>query len=113
MVAACGKDRTIYLVNVRIPESEETAINRTLAECANNYDNVHLINWNALSEGQGDWLYPDGEHLTPTGQPIYVDMIVGAIYDEFLARGGTVTSRDSTQTVENTGKSVVVDNTAG
>lgn len=113
MVAACGKDRTIYLVNVRIPESEETAINRTLAECANNYDNVHLINWNALSEGQGDWLYPDGEHLTPTGQPIYVDMIVGAIYDEFLAHGGTVTSRDSAQTVENTGKSVVVDNTAG
>lgn len=113
MVAACGKDRTIYLVNVRIPESEETAINRTLAECANNYDNVHLINWNALSEGQGDWLYPDGEHLTPTGQPIYVNMIVDAIDEEFVARGGAVTRRDQAQTVENTGKSVVVDNTAG
>ncbi len=113
MIAACGKDRTIYLVNVRIPESEETAINRTLAECANNYDNVHLINWNALSEGQGDWLYPDGEHLTPTGQPIYVNMIVDAIDEEFVARGGAVTRRDEAQTLENTGKSVVVDNTAG
>jgi peptidoglycan/LPS O-acetylase OafA/YrhL len=113
MVAACGKERTIYLVNVRIPESEEAGINRTLAECANNYDNVHLINWNALSEGQSDWLYPDGEHLTPTGQPIYVNMIVDAIDEEFVERGGTVTRRDSSEAMENTGKSVVVDNTAG
>ena len=111
MISACGPDRIVYLVNVRIPEIEETQINRTLAEAVNNYDNVHLINWHALSEGNGDWIYPDGEHLTPTGQPIYINMLVDAIADDFTAAGGTITRKIEGQTVQGTGMSVVVDNT--
>ena len=107
MVEACGPDRVIYLINVRIPESEETQINRTIAECVNKYDNVHLINWHALSDGQSDWLYADGEHLTPTGQPIYVNMIVDAIYETYADLGGTITRRSSGSTGTNTGVSVV------
>lgn len=112
MIAACGPDRIIYLVNVRIPESEQEQINNTIAEGVNKYDNVHLIDWHGLSEGQSDWLYGDGEHLTPTGQPIYINMLVEAIEDDFTANGGTV-SRKGEQTDDvDTGVSVVYDNTA-
>ena len=112
MVEACGKDRIIYLVNVRIPESEQGIINRRISECVAKYDNVHLINWNALSEGHSnDWLYPDGEHLTPTGQPIYISNIVDAISEDFADMGGTITRRNGSETPEGTGLSVVVDNT--
>ncbi|MBP3893423.1 MAG: acyltransferase [Atopobiaceae bacterium] len=113
MVEACGKDRIVYLVNVRIPESEQGIINRRISECVAKYDNVHLINWNALSEGHGnDWLYPDGEHLTPTGQPIYISNIVDAISEDFADIGGTITRRNGSETTEGTGLSVVVDNTS-
>lgn len=111
MIAACGPDRIVYLVNVRIPESEQEQINRTISECVSQHDNVHLINWNALSEGQSEWIYPDGEHLTPTGQPIYINMLVDAITDDFVAAGGTVTRKGEETSNEATGTSVVVDNT--
>ncbi len=109
MIAACGSDRIIYLVNVRIPESEQEQINNTISEGVAKYDNVHLINWHALSEGQSDWLYADGEHLTPTGQPIYVNMLVEAIKDDFVANGGTVTRKGEATSDVDTGASHVVD----
>ena len=95
MIQACGPDRIVYLVNVRIPESEQEQINQALARAATRYDNVHLIDWHALSEGQGEWIYPDGEHLTPTGQPIYIGMLVDAIAQDFADAGGTITRMNS------------------
>ncbi len=109
MISACGPDRIIYLVNVRIPESEQTQINRTLAASAKAHDNVHLIDWYAESDGKGDWIYPDGEHLTPTGQPEYVNLIVRSIADDFAGIGGTVTRRSEDKATA-TGKSVVEGN---
>ena len=90
LIEACG-DRHVYLVNVRIPESEQERINKQIASFAKKYDNVSLIDWYAFSEGHDDWIYPDGEHLTPEGQPYYVDLITNAIAKDFAADGGTVT----------------------
>jgi len=113
MVEACGPDRIVYLVNVRILASEQTIINRRISECVAKYDNVHLINWHALSEGHtSDWLYPDGEHLTPTGQPIYINNIIDSISEAFADAGGTITRRTGNESQEGSGKSVVVDDTA-
>ena len=111
MVAACGSDRTIYIVNVRIPESEETAINQSLAACVSRHDNVHLIDWHALSYNGADWIYPDGEHLTPTGQPIYIGMLADAVASDIATIGGTVTTRTAGESVEGSGMSVVTDTT--
>ena len=113
MVAACGPDRSIYLVSVRIPESEEAQINQSLHDCADRHENVKLIDWYAASEGMSDWLYPDGEHLTPTGQPEYVSILVEAIIDDFEASGGTVVRRGEDTQGEGAGQMVVVDPTAG
>lgn len=113
MVASCGSERTVFLVNVRIPESEEAAINRTLAQCASSHDNVHLIDWHALSGGQDEWLYPDGEHLTPTGQPIYINMLVEAVGKTFVDHGGTIERKDASGQQEGSGLSVVTDELSG
>lgn len=91
LIEACG-DRHVYLVNVRIPEVEQDQINKQIARFAESYDNVTLIDWYSYSEGHDDWIYPDGEHLTPEGQPHYVDMITNAIAKDFAADGGTVTA---------------------
>ncbi len=90
LIESCGK-RHVYLVNVRIPEVEQEQINKQLAKFAKEYDNVELIDWYSFSEGHDDWIYPDGEHLTPEGQPHYVDMITNAIAKDFKDGGGTVT----------------------
>ena len=91
LIKACG-DRKVYLVNARILASEVTQINNTLAKFAKKYDNVELIDWYSYSDGHVDeWIYPDGEHLTPTGQPYYVDMITNAIAKDFVEAGGTAT----------------------
>lgn len=91
LIESCG-DRHVYLVNVRIPEVEQEQINTTLDAFAAKYDNVTLIDWYSYSEGHDDWIYPDGEHLTPEGQPYYIDMITNAIAKDFVADGGTVTA---------------------
>jgi hypothetical protein len=88
LIEACGK-RRVYLVNVRIPEVEQEQINKQIARFAKDYDNVTLIDWYSYSEGHDDWIYPDGEHLTPEGQPYYVDMITNAIAKDFVEDGGT------------------------
>ena len=53
-----------------------------------------LIDWHALTESYNDWIYPDGEHLTPSGQPVYIDMLLDAIYQDFTDNGGTITRRN-------------------
>ena len=90
LIEACG-NRHVYLVNVRIPEVEQKQINEQIAKFAKKYDNVELIDWYSYSEGHDDWIYPDGEHLTPEGQPKYVDMITNAIAKDFVDGGGTAT----------------------
>lgn len=97
LIEACG-DRKVYLVNVRIPEIEQEQINETIARYADMYDNVTLIDWYGYSEGHDGWLYADGEHLTPEGQPEYVDMISNAIAKDFVLAGGTVVGEDGTST---------------
>lgn len=88
MIEACG-DRHVYIINVRIPEVEQEQINAQLDRMAQKYDNVELIDWYGYSEGHTDWIYEDGEHLTPEGQPHYVDMITNAIAKDFVEDGGT------------------------
>lgn len=112
MIEACGPDRIVYLVNVRIPGSEEARINSTLADGAARHDNARLIDWHALSEGSTAWIYPDGEHLTPAGQPVYVDLIANAIASDFEANGGTVSHRSDDDQAQGSGRSVVTDDTA-
>lgn len=95
LVEACG-DRAVYLVNVRIPDREQTQINESIERVAAKHDNAQVIDWYSASEGHDDWIYQtDGEHLTPEGQPHYIDLITNAIKRDFVERcGGSVFSEE-------------------
>jgi hypothetical protein len=94
LIEACGK-RHVYIVNVSIPEVEEAQINETIDRFVAEYDNVTLIDWHSLCEGhESEWLYADETHLTPEGQPVYVDMITNAIAADYVAEGGEVVASE-------------------
>ncbi len=97
LIEACG-NRHVYLVNVRIPEVEQEQINNTINRFVEEYDNATLIDWYGYSEGHDDWIYPDGEHLTPEGQPHYVELITNAIAKDFAKDGGKVLAEGETTT---------------
>lgn len=98
LVEACG-DREVFLVNARILANERVQINKGIDDCAKRHDNVHVIDWFSVSNEHDDWFYADGEHLTPEGQPVYVDTITNAIAEEFAKAGGTVLGEDDADEV--------------
>ena len=106
--------RTLYLVNVHIPEVEEAQINEILADFAEQYDDVKLIDWNAESEGHDDWFYDDETHLNEKGQPRYGELIANAIAKDFALAGGEVLTEEEAEdaNVKSTGGSLVIDPTA-
>lgn len=108
------KDRTLYLVNVHIPEVEEEQINETLDDFTSRYDNVKLIDWHAASENHDEWFYDDDTHLNEKGQPAYINVIANAIAEDFSEVGGKVLSEEDAEDedIEVTGGTVVYDPTA-
>ncbi|WP_102379831.1 acyltransferase family protein [Raoultibacter timonensis] len=79
LVAEVGENRQIYFITARAPESWIDATNAALAAAADRYENVHLIDWSALSAGQESYFDGDGTHLTEEGARVYVDMIKQAL----------------------------------
>ena len=90
MVEACG-NREVYLVNIKVPESIEGPINRLLEDCAERYDNVHIIDWNSLVANHMDeYLWGDKTHLKPNGAEPYVNLLANSIAPGFAKKGGYV-----------------------
>ncbi len=113
LVELCD-DREVFLVNARTLDVECEQINETIDRCAKRHNNVHVIDWHDLAVDEDDWFYTDGEHLTPDGQPEYVDFIAHEIAEAFVENGGTAESlRDAKRSgYEGAGGSKVVDPTA-
>ncbi len=104
------EDRTLFIVNVRIPETEEEQINNILAKFAKNNDNVELIDWHSYSDEHDNWFYADATHLDSKGQEPYVNLITHAIAEKFEESGGEVLTEDEAEEKGVTaGKSLVVD----
>jgi hypothetical protein len=66
-----GANRTVYLVNVKIPRWYRSFQNQQLAACAERRANTVLVNWFLQSRDHPSWFATDGFHLTPTGQARY------------------------------------------
>lgn len=79
VIDAVGKDKSLWLVNVRMPGSWCAANNSLMADAAKKYDNVTLVDWYAASEGHDDWFKEDGTHLTSSGAKAYANAIAEAI----------------------------------
>lgn len=79
VIDAVGKDKSLWLVNVRMPGSWCAANNALMADAAKKYDNVALVDWYAASEGHDDWFKEDGTHLTSSGAKAYAKAIADAV----------------------------------
>ena len=69
LLAAVGK-REVYFVTVRSPQTYQAA---------SSHNNVHTIDWAALSSGHDDWFDGDGTHLNEESAKLYTSMIREAI----------------------------------
>lgn len=76
--------REIYWVNVTNDYSVH--VNDTYNEMANNYNNVHVIDWNSYSSGHPEYFVADGIHLTDIGREAYTNCIYDTIYNVYLER---------------------------
>jgi hypothetical protein len=70
-----GSQRTVYLVNLKIPRSYRATQNRRLAACAGRHANTRLLDWFHLSRDHPSWFAPDGYHLSSTGQTRYASFL--------------------------------------
>lgn len=71
-----GTERQIYWVDVYGKTvSWEDDSNKVIYALIAANDNVELISWNELAQGQDDWFYSDGIHLKPEGQEAYANLI--------------------------------------
>ncbi|MDF2725726.1 MAG: acetyltransferase, partial [Paenibacillus sp.] len=69
-----GGDRTILLINTRVPRPWEDDVNRKLADTAERFPNAKLLDWHAASKGK-DYFNSDGVHLTAEGAKAYASLI--------------------------------------
>jgi hypothetical protein len=70
-----GPDRTVYLVNLKIPRSYRRTQNERLAACARRRVNTLLLNWYGHSRDHPSWFAADGYHLTALGQTRYAAFV--------------------------------------
>jgi hypothetical protein len=70
-----GPNRTVYLVNLKIPRSYRRTQNERLAACAQRRANTELIDWFSHSRDHPSWFAADGYHLSSTGQTRFAAFI--------------------------------------
>lgn len=80
-ISDIGAEKSVYLVNVRTPNSWEESVNRTLAEAASQFANVTLLDWYAASAGHDEYFDGDGTHLTEAGCTAYIGLVHDAVGD--------------------------------
>lgn len=76
-----GPDKQVWFITTRMPDSWMGATNAALKGAADRYENVHIIDWFAKSDGHPDYFDGDGTHLTEEAAQIYTDMIHTAVQD--------------------------------
>jgi len=71
------KDQSqVIVVNTAVPRPWRDGNNAMVAEVAQQYSTVTLIDWNSISMGHPEYFAPDGIHLVPTGVEVYVGEIL-------------------------------------
>ena len=66
----------VIVVNTAVSRPWRDPNNALVAEIAQQYSTVTLIDWNSISMGHPEYFAPDGIHLVPTGVAVYVGEIL-------------------------------------
>lgn len=80
-VRAAGINRTVFLVNLKVPRKWEQVNNSLMEKCAQGFSasRVQVLDWNSISQLKKSYLYSDGMHLTPAGAQRFARMVASAI----------------------------------
>lgn len=70
-----GKDKEIYLVNVRVPRSWQNSVNKTVEAAVKKHKNVHEVDWFNSTSGKKELFYEDKIHPNPTGGEYYASLV--------------------------------------
>ena len=78
-------DRDVFWVDA--VGADDPSFNGRFAQFAENYDNLHIVPWEAYSKGHPDWFYVDGIHVVGRGVREFANLIYDTVYqvnlDEF------------------------------
>lgn len=69
----------IIVINTAVPRGWKDQNNSLIQQVASRYQNVKIVDWNAISQGHPEYFAPDGVHLVPTGISVYVDAILSEL----------------------------------
>ena len=72
-------DRTVVIVDARVPRRWQDANNALIAATVADFPNTRLVRWSEISAGKPSFFSHDGIHLTASGADRYVDAIVNAL----------------------------------
>lgn len=75
LIEDVGPDRQIYFITTRSPQAWVGETNDALWRAQANHDNVTVIDWYSLSDGNWQWFEGDGTHLNEEGAQAYIAMI--------------------------------------
>ncbi|MGH9164712.1 MAG: hypothetical protein ACRDZW_04250, partial [Acidimicrobiales bacterium] len=81
LVAELTEGQRLLLVNVRVDAPWRESVNEVLAEAAQRFPVVTLVDWYGYSEGHRNWFQSDGTHFTATageGARAYAELITTA-----------------------------------
>lgn len=62
-----GMDKQIFLVTSTVNRTWQTHVNTVMTEMANQYSNVHLLDWKREAAAHPDWFYEGSAYVNTTG----------------------------------------------
>ncbi|KJK29094.1 hypothetical protein MMB75_20775 [Paenibacillus sp. P2(2022)] len=71
--------RQVILVTTRVPKGWQNTVNDTIAQVADEFSNVNVVDWYSASVGKDEYFYKDGVHLKPDGSRYYTSLLVAAL----------------------------------
>ncbi|MBQ1287192.1 MAG: acyltransferase, partial [Erysipelotrichaceae bacterium] len=64
--------------------ADDPQFNERFARFAQNYGNLHIIEWEKTSQGHPEYFWHDGIHITDEGVKAFTDLIYQEVYDHYF-----------------------------
>ncbi len=78
------QDKDVFWLTAH--NGDDPNFNDRIKKFALQYDNLHIIDWDLISQGHNEYFISDGVHLTKAGRVAYANAIYDAIYQLYLER---------------------------
>lgn len=76
------EDRQVFWVDA--VGADDPEFNERFASFAENYDNLHIVEWEKASEGHPEYFYYDNIHVMEDGVGVLADLVYDTVYNVYL-----------------------------